>query len=54
LEIPTLLIIGDADIVRPEHTVELSGFWVEASRVTWSGYRKHSSPCFPVPPTKEC
>jgi pimeloyl-ACP methyl ester carboxylesterase len=23
LEIPTLLIIGDADIVRPEHTVEL-------------------------------
>jgi pimeloyl-ACP methyl ester carboxylesterase len=23
LEVPTLLVIGDADIVRPEHTVEM-------------------------------
>ena len=48
---PTLLMIGDSDIVRPEHEMELFRLLGGGVPAIWSVSRHPSWPSCPAPPT---
>src|SRR5262249_1874999 len=54
LQVPTQLIIGDADIVRPEHTVEMFRPSVAACPATSSNCPQRSWPSCRAPPMSVC
>jgi pimeloyl-ACP methyl ester carboxylesterase len=51
---PMLLIIGDSDIVRPEHTMKMFRLLGGASSVTLPGSLPHSSSSCPAPHILGC
>ena|SRR5215212_7272809 len=49
---PTLLIIGDSDVVRPEHAVEMFRLLGGGVIGNLTGHRIRSSPSFTAPLTR--
>jgi pimeloyl-ACP methyl ester carboxylesterase len=54
LQVPTLLIIGDADVVRPEHTVEMFRLLGGGAPGDLVGLPQAQPRCFPAQPTRAC